>query len=65
MPCVEVWQTCNLRPLRLVEEKKIEERRKKLQGKNIMAPLLHRAAIIKLQVALPEASKVEKVFVKP
>jgi len=33
--------------LRLGEEKKIEERRrKKLQGKNIMPPLLHRAAII-------------------
>jgi len=31
-------------PLRLGEEKK-EEDRKKLQGKNIMAPLLHRAAI--------------------
>jgi len=31
----------------LGEEKKEEEdrRRKKLQGKNIMAPLLHRAAI--------------------
>jgi len=27
------------------EKKKIEERRKKRQGKNIMAPLLHRAAI--------------------
>jgi len=26
-------------------KKKIERRRKKLQGKNIMAPLLHRAAI--------------------
>jgi len=26
-------------------KKKKEERRKKLQGKNIMAPLLHRAAI--------------------
>ena len=25
--------------------KKIEDRRKKLKGKNIMAPLLHRAAI--------------------
>jgi len=47
---VEVWQTSNLRPLRLGEEKKkkkIEDRRKKLQGKNIMAPLLHRAAIKK------------------
>jgi len=48
---VEVWQTSNRRPLRLGEEnkkKKIEEdRRKKLQGKNIMAPLLHRAAITK------------------
>jgi len=41
-----VWQTSNLRPLRLGEEKKKKkkERRKKLQGKNIMAPLLHRAA---------------------
>jgi len=47
MPCVEVWQTSNLRPLRLGEEKKRRRRRKKLQGKNIMAPLLHRAAIIK------------------
>jgi len=28
-PCVEVWQTSNLPPLRLGEEKKIEERRKK------------------------------------
>jgi len=27
--------------------KKEEDRRKKLQGKNIMAPLLHRAAVIK------------------
>jgi len=34
-PCVEVWKTSNLRPLRLGEEKKIEER-KKPQGKNIM-----------------------------
>jgi len=35
--CVEVWQTSNLRPLRLGEEKKKknieEDRRKKLQGK--------------------------------
>jgi len=30
------------------EDRKKEERRKKLQGKNIMAPLLHRAAIISL-----------------
>jgi len=29
--------------------KKIDRRRKKLQGKNIMAPLLHRAAIKKPQ----------------
>ena len=28
------------------EERKKKERRKKLQGKNIMAPLLHRAATI-------------------
>ena len=50
---MEVWQTSNLRPLRLGEEKKkkkIEDRRKKLQGKNIMAPLLHRAAINIMQV---------------
>jgi len=33
--------------IRQGKKKKIEEeRRKKLQGKNIMAPLLHRAAII-------------------
>ena len=47
---MEVWQTSNLRELRLGEEKeegrrKKIDRRKKLQGKNIMAPLLHRAAI--------------------
>ena len=29
------------------EKKKKKERRKKLQGKNVMAPLLHRAAIKK------------------
>jgi len=37
---VEVWQTSNLRPLRLGEGKKKEEeeeRKKKQQGKNIMA----------------------------
>ena len=28
-----------------IKKKKKKERRKKLQGKNIMAPLLHRAAI--------------------
>jgi len=33
---VEVWQTSNLRTLRLGEEKKKEERKKKTQGKNIM-----------------------------
>jgi len=45
---VEVWFTSNLWPLRLGEEKEEEEEeedRKKLQGKNIMAPLLHRAAM--------------------
>ena len=49
-PCVEVWQTSDLRSLRLGEEKKEDRRKKegkKLQGKNIMAPLLHRAAIKK------------------
>ena len=36
--------------IRRGKKKKIEEEedRKKLQGKNIMAPLLHRAAIIRL-----------------
>jgi len=34
-PYVQVWQTSNLRRLRLGEEKK-EERKKKPQGKNIM-----------------------------
>jgi len=33
---VEVWQTSNLRRLRIWRGKK-EERRKKVQGKNIMA----------------------------
>jgi len=41
-PSVEVWQTSNLRRLRLGEENKIEERKKKErwkpQDKNIMAP---------------------------
>jgi len=32
-PCVEVWQTSNLRRLRLGEERKKEDRKKKLQGK--------------------------------
>jgi len=33
---LEVWQTSNLRLLRLGEEKKNKERKKKPQGKNIM-----------------------------
>jgi len=32
---VEVWQTSNLRRLRLGEEKKIDRKKKKPQGKNI------------------------------
>jgi len=32
--CVEVWETFNLRPLRLGDEKR--RRKKKPQGKNIM-----------------------------
>jgi len=32
---VEIWYTCNLRRLRLGEERK-KERKKKPQGKNIM-----------------------------
>jgi len=38
-PCVEVWQTSNLRRMRLSEEKKKKKERKKKkkpQGKNIM-----------------------------
>jgi len=36
-PCVKVWQTSNLRQLRLGEEKEEGRRRKKKpQGKNIM-----------------------------
>jgi len=42
-PCVEVWQTSNLRPLRLVEERK-KKKTNKRQDENIYA-LLHRAAI--------------------
>jgi len=35
---VELWQTCNLRWLRLGEEKKkIDRKKKKPQGKNKMA----------------------------
>ena len=46
--CVEVWQTSNLRRLRLGEEKKKKEERKKKkqQGKNIMVcPIPYRATI--------------------
>ena len=43
-PCVEVWQTSNLRQLRLDKEKR---RKKKPQGKNItVCPIFHRATII-------------------
>jgi len=35
-PCVEVWQTSNLRRLRLGEEKEERKKKKKPQGKNIM-----------------------------
>jgi len=41
-------------PLRLGEEKKEEEEeedRKKLQGKNIMAPLLHRVTMISAETS--------------
>jgi len=34
--CVEVWQTSNFRRLKLGKEK-IEDRKKKPQGKNVMA----------------------------
>ena len=56
---MEVWQTSNLRPLRLGEEKKERKKEgKKLQGKNIMAPLLHRAAI-KMEYGLQSVDDVE------
>jgi len=35
-PCVEVWQTSNLRRLRLGKERKKEERKNKRQDENIM-----------------------------
>jgi len=38
--------TSDLRPLRLGEEKKKEEDRKKPQGKNIMVCPIHRATIM-------------------
>jgi len=34
-PCVEAWQTSNLRPLRLGEEKKERRRKNKQQDENI------------------------------
>ena len=47
-PCVEVWQTSNLWPLRLGEEKKEDRRRKK----EMVCPLvLHAAAACRLQGA--------------
>jgi len=36
-PCVEVWQTSNLRRLRLGEEKKKKDKKDKQQNENIMA----------------------------
>jgi len=35
-PCVEVWQTSNLRRLRLGKEKRTRRRKKKPQDENIM-----------------------------
>jgi len=42
---VEVWQTSNLRRLRLGEEKKKKERRTNHSMKIYMVSLLHRATI--------------------
>jgi len=52
-PSVEVWQTSNLRRLKLGEvRKKDEGRKKKPQDKNIMdSALFHRATIKSLDVA--------------
>ena len=48
-PCVEVWQTSNLRRLRSGEEKK-EERRTNHSMKIYMVSLLHRATINKSEL---------------
>jgi len=50
-----------MQPLRLGEEKKRQVEGKKLQGKNIMALLLHRAAIIICYIT--DYSKLVSVFV--
>ena len=42
---MEVWQTSNLQQLRLGEEKRKKEQKKKLQGKNIMACPIPQGAI--------------------
>jgi len=47
-PCVEVWQTSNLRPLRLGEEK-VRKKKKETGWKYIWSALLHRATIKKEQ----------------
>jgi len=44
-PCVEVWQTSNLRPLRLGEEKQ-KERRKKKKEKEERRRRNHRAKLM-------------------
>jgi len=56
---VEVWQTANLRPLRLREEEKKKERRKKPHGKNIMAcPIPYRATIRKKKKDINHRGKI-------
>jgi len=37
-PCVEVWQTSNLRPLRLGEEKKEERKKQETTGQKYNGP---------------------------
>ena len=44
-PCVEVWQTSTLRPLRLGEEKRKKEEERNHRAKNIMACLLHNQVV--------------------
>jgi len=51
--------------IRRGKKKKIEEdRRKKLQGKNIMAPLLHRAAIISRRTRATRCNTLRVLYTK-
>ena len=49
---MEVWQTSNLRPLRLGEEKKERKKDRNHRMKIYMVSLLHRATIININIAI-------------